>query len=56
MGQCPHRNRSVGGPHAAKLVAGYERRLRAQLGRAARREHTGRSGANNDDVNHSSFS
>ncbi len=56
MGQCPHRNWSVSGRHAAKLVAGYECRLRAQVGRTARGEHTGRSGANDDDVHHSPFS
>lgn len=53
MGQSPHRNWSVGGPHAAKLVAGYERRRRAEFCRAARGEHTSRSGTNDDDVHHS---
>ena len=53
MGQCPHRNRSVIGRHAAKLVAGHERRLRAQVGRTARGDHTGRSSANDDDLHES---
>ena len=50
MGQCPHRNRSVIGRHAAELVAGNERCLGAQVCGAERGEHTRRSGADNDDV------
>ena len=52
VGQCPHRNRSVIGRHAAELVAGHERCLGAQVCGAERGEHTRRSGANDDDVEH----
>ena len=45
-------HRSVIGRHAAKFVAGDERRVGAQDGGTVRGEHTGRSGTNNDDVRH----
>ena len=50
MGQCTHRNRSVIGCHAAKLITGDECVLRAQIRRAERGEHTRRSRANDNDV------
>ena len=52
MGQRPHRNRSVVGCHAAELVASDQRGARAQVRGAEGRDYTGRSGANNDDVDH----
>jgi hypothetical protein len=50
MGQCPHRNRTVIGGHASKLVTGYERCPGAQVCGAKRGEHSCRSGADNDDI------
>ena len=52
MGQCPHRHWSVIRRHAAKLVAGNERDLRAQVCSAGSSKHPRRSSANNDDVHH----
>ena len=52
IGQCPHRNWSVIGRHAAKLVTGYERCLGTQVCGAERSDYTRRSGADNDDVKH----
>jgi hypothetical protein len=50
MGKCAHRNRSVIGRHAAKLVTRYECCLGTQVCGAERGDHTRRSGANDDDI------
>ena len=52
MGQRPHRNWSIIGRHATKLVTGDERCIGAQVCGAERSDYTRRSGANNDDVKH----
>ena len=53
VSQCSNRHWSVIGRHAAKFVAGDERRLGAQAGGTVRGENPGRSCANDDDVRHS---
>ena len=50
--QCPHWHRTVIGRHAAELVASHQRRAGAQVRGAQRRNHPGRSRANDDDVDH----
>jgi hypothetical protein len=52
MGQCPHRDGSVIGCHATKLVTGYEGCFGTQVCRADRSNDTRRPGADNDDVKH----
>src|SRR6478672_9386053 len=52
MGQCPHRNWSIIGRHATKLVTGDERCIGAQVCGAERSDYTRRAGADNDDVKH----
>ena len=53
VSQRSHGNRTVIGRHAAELVASDQRRASAQVRGAQRRDHPGRSRANDDDVDHS---
>ena len=55
VSQCPHGNGTVIGRHAAELVASHQRGAGAQVGGAQRRDHPGRSRANDDDVDHLPF-
>jgi hypothetical protein len=52
MSQSSHRNWSVIGRHAAKLVTGYEGRSGAKVCGTKRSDYACRSGANYDNVFH----
>ena len=55
VSQRPHWNRTVIGCHAAKLVATDQSRASAQVRGAQRRHDSGRSRANDDDIDHFQF-
>ena len=50
IGQRPHRHGPIVGGHSAELRGGHDSRARAELRRTDRRERSGRTGADHDDV------